>query len=355
MKQMHFFSAARKDWEVSDLIQSVTTLFKSNGQEHLLIPRAIYIWIESPLEDRGAKVMRRLGCHITIQPSPASHGFPLMTPILLWGSVAGEGRPSAVCVTYVSAAGRLPTLTLSPLALAHAPPFLSAVRQGVRLQRPTHVRQGGQTDGLHPLQLHEGDPVQPAQPRRLPRWVEQPPSRFPKKKSKKKKKIGKCVISFPFYGWCYELADFNWAVTSSDFLLSCIFFHFFFSGCPFRHSDPELLKQKLQVYKVAPSGISQVGAARPPLHRFSAVSHKPGFLSPEWWRKTTSGKSRQNSSAGLSGGWKRSLSGVEASVAGFLQRLEYGALGWRRVGSQGELNFYCLAISVLDNSCGKRF
>uniref|UniRef100_H2UTA6 DNA primase large subunit n=1 Tax=Takifugu rubripes TaxID=31033 RepID=H2UTA6_TAKRU len=29
-------------------------------------------------------------------------------------------------------------------------------------------------------------------------------------------------------------------------------------GCPFRHSDPELLKQKLQVYKVPPSGISQI-------------------------------------------------------------------------------------------------
>lgn len=31
-----------------------------------------------------------------------------------------------------------------------------------------------------------------------------------------------------------------------------------YHGCPFRHSDPELLKQKLQVYKVAPSGISQI-------------------------------------------------------------------------------------------------
>lgn len=33
-----------------------------------------------------------------------------------------------------------------------------------------------------------------------------------------------------------------------------------FVGCPFRHSDPELLKQKLQFYKVSPSGINQVGA-----------------------------------------------------------------------------------------------
>lgn len=31
-----------------------------------------------------------------------------------------------------------------------------------------------------------------------------------------------------------------------------------YHGCPFRHSDPELLKQKLQVYKVSPSGITQI-------------------------------------------------------------------------------------------------
>ncbi|XP_072246490.1 DNA primase large subunit [Leuresthes tenuis] len=31
-----------------------------------------------------------------------------------------------------------------------------------------------------------------------------------------------------------------------------------YHGCPFRHSDPELLKQKLQSYKVSPSGISQI-------------------------------------------------------------------------------------------------
>ncbi|XP_057703489.1 DNA primase large subunit [Corythoichthys intestinalis] len=29
-------------------------------------------------------------------------------------------------------------------------------------------------------------------------------------------------------------------------------------GCPFRHSDPELLKQKLQFYKVSPNGITQI-------------------------------------------------------------------------------------------------
>ncbi|NXA98186.1 PRI2 primase, partial [Melanocharis versteri] len=31
-----------------------------------------------------------------------------------------------------------------------------------------------------------------------------------------------------------------------------------YHGCPFRHSDPELLKQKLQSYKITPSGITQV-------------------------------------------------------------------------------------------------
>ncbi|XP_062427081.1 DNA primase large subunit isoform X2 [Rhea pennata] len=31
-----------------------------------------------------------------------------------------------------------------------------------------------------------------------------------------------------------------------------------YHGCPFRHSDPELLKQKLQSYKVPPNGIAQI-------------------------------------------------------------------------------------------------
>nr|XP_028578493.1 DNA primase large subunit isoform X1 [Podarcis muralis] len=31
-----------------------------------------------------------------------------------------------------------------------------------------------------------------------------------------------------------------------------------YHGCPFRHSDPELLKQKLQSYKIPPSGIAQI-------------------------------------------------------------------------------------------------
>ncbi|XP_008136685.2 DNA primase large subunit [Eptesicus fuscus] len=31
-----------------------------------------------------------------------------------------------------------------------------------------------------------------------------------------------------------------------------------YHGCPFRHSDPELLKQKLQSYKISPAGISQI-------------------------------------------------------------------------------------------------
>eukprot|EP00069_Balaena_mysticetus_P005937 bmy_05057T0 len=36
-----------------------------------------------------------------------------------------------------------------------------------------------------------------------------------------------------------------------------------YHGCPFRHSDPELLRQKLQAYKIAPSGINQVGRTLP--------------------------------------------------------------------------------------------
>lgn len=31
-----------------------------------------------------------------------------------------------------------------------------------------------------------------------------------------------------------------------------------YHGCPFRHSDPELLRQKLQSYKIPPAGISQI-------------------------------------------------------------------------------------------------
>lgn len=58
-------------------------------------------------------------------------------------------------------------------------------------------------------------------------------------------------------------------------VIGICFVVFVLTGCPFRHSDPELLKQKLQVYKVPPSGISQVGA----FTRFS-----PPALS-DWHRK----------------------------------------------------------------------
>uniref|UniRef100_A0A671QC09 DNA primase large subunit n=1 Tax=Sinocyclocheilus anshuiensis TaxID=1608454 RepID=A0A671QC09_9TELE len=51
-----------------------------------------------------------------------------------------------------------------------------------------------------------------------------------------------------------------------------------YHGCPFRHSDPELLKQKLQNYKVSPSGINQVcPTTSTHLTRFSTVCVK-GFL-----------------------------------------------------------------------------
>lgn len=42
-------------------------------------------------------------------------------------------------------------------------------------------------------------------------------------------------------------------------MLACVLL----SGCPFRHSDPELLKQKLQSYKISPGGIHQVGQILP--------------------------------------------------------------------------------------------
>lgn len=56
-----------------------------------------------------------------------------------------------------------------------------------------------------------------------------------------------------------------------------------FVGCPFRHSDPELLKQKLQFYKVSPSGISQVGAV---LSTMGQTNWKFTF-SPLYKRKKT--------------------------------------------------------------------
>uniref|UniRef100_A0A4W5LI84 DNA primase subunit 2 n=1 Tax=Hucho hucho TaxID=62062 RepID=A0A4W5LI84_9TELE len=43
-------------------------------------------------------------------------------------------------------------------------------------------------------------------------------------------------------------------------------------GCPFRHSAPELLKQKLRSYKVSPSCISQVGNALA-CQKYSKLSH----------------------------------------------------------------------------------
>ncbi|XP_019480133.1 PREDICTED: DNA primase large subunit [Hipposideros armiger] len=46
----------------------------------------------------------------------------------------------------------------------------------------------------------------------------------------------------------------NLSINNLVGMLAC----FLLSGCPFRHSDPELLKQKLQSYKISPGGISQM-------------------------------------------------------------------------------------------------
>lgn len=55
----------------------------------------------------------------------------------------------------------------------------------------------------------------------------------------------------------YRMFNYNYLVYFYTHLFK-IHVHVMFAGCPFRHSDPELLKQKLQFYKVSPSGISQV-------------------------------------------------------------------------------------------------
>lgn len=202
-----FFSAARQDWEVSDLIQSVTTLFKSDGQEHPLIPRAIYVWIESPLEDRGAKVMRRLGCHITIQPSPASHGFPLMTPILLRGSVAGEVQ-AVSCLRDVRLGGQAPPhphlVPLAPRSRTSLPLCSSTRRTPTASDTCSARRASGRT--TRPTAAWRWSC--PTRPAKATTTVSGTATvTIPEKKINKK--IGKCGILFPFYGWCYELADFN--------------------------------------------------------------------------------------------------------------------------------------------------
>ncbi|MXQ85577.1 hypothetical protein E5288_WYG011198 [Bos mutus] len=46
----------------------------------------------------------------------------------------------------------------------------------------------------------------------------------------------------------------NLSIWVDNLLLCCLSF----PGCPFRHSDPELLRQKLQAYKIPPAGISQI-------------------------------------------------------------------------------------------------
>uniref|UniRef100_A0A8B9RMU7 DNA primase large subunit n=1 Tax=Astyanax mexicanus TaxID=7994 RepID=A0A8B9RMU7_ASTMX len=52
-----------------------------------------------------------------------------------------------------------------------------------------------------------------------------------------------------------------------------------YHGCPFRHSDPELLKQKLQSYKLSPSGIVQVGLHTHTLkHNWSLAHRIKAFL-----------------------------------------------------------------------------
>lgn len=66
-------------------------------------------------------------------------------------------------------------------------------------------------------------------------------------------------------------------------VLGFIFVFFVLIGCPFRHSDPELLKQKLQVYKVPPSGIGQVGAFTPVSSWSQWPWHRKQDMSVDFW------------------------------------------------------------------------
>lgn len=181
------------------------------------------------------------------------------------------------------------------------PVFFSAVRQGVRLQHPPHVWQRGQADGLHPLQLHEGDPVQPAQPRRLPRWVRPPWS------------SNICLI---WTIWCYELV-----VTSSYYHFTLVFL-----------SRMSVSTQWPWAAKAEAAGLqsgskrNHSGGCRPCRRALTcSVSYAPTVSCHRIDEKKK--QNEQNTSVGLSCGWKRSLARAEVSVAGFLPRLEYRALG----------------------------
>lgn len=278
VRQQHF-SSPRQVWVVSDLIQSITTSFKRNGQEHPLILPSIYAWIQSPLEDGGAqKMLKSLNCHVTIQPSPASHGtFPPNDSDISSGRRRVAWR----------------TTQRSPLRPHLIPVFLSAVRQGVRLQHPPHVWQGGQADGLHPLQLHEGDPVQPAQSRRLPRWVE--PSRF----------SSSGISASGLMSWISRFDQ--------------VLLFFSFQGVRFDTATPSCWSRSYRSTKWPPvesvRWVSTTSAnSRLLLHRFSAASAKLGVVSPDWWRKAPQANSSKTPQ------WI-------FLAAGSLQRLEYEALG----------------------------
>uniref|UniRef100_A0A8C6Y575 DNA primase large subunit n=1 Tax=Naja naja TaxID=35670 RepID=A0A8C6Y575_NAJNA len=60
-----------------------------------------------------------------------------------------------------------------------------------------------------------------------------------------------------------------------------------YHGCPFRHSDPELLKQKLQSYKIPPSGIGQILDLVKGMHyqlacqKYFELTHDPCSIMPK--------------------------------------------------------------------------
>ncbi|XP_077093246.1 DNA primase large subunit isoform X2 [Siphateles boraxobius] len=64
-----------------------------------------------------------------------------------------------------------------------------------------------------------------------------------------------------------------------------------YHGCPFRHSDPELLKQKLQSYKISLSGINQYGSTLDQIHFLSVRMAKLISSSPSvfWFSQPLQG------------------------------------------------------------------
>lgn len=226
--------------------------------------------------------------------------------------------PAVGCLSLHDSLEWLPTFfrrahTLCPLAHAYPPTLHSAVRQGVRLQHPPHVWQGGQADGLHPLQLHERDPVQPAQPGRLPRWVDQPPSPHNHVRSVQSGighlKNGELhEFFFMADGWIGRFpSDSHFTRLCCNFFF--LFFFFSLQDVRFDTATRSCWSRSCRSTKWLPVESARwvatpSASARLPVSRFWATSHKPAVCQQHWWRKKGLGQSGHTSSAGFSSGWQ---------------------------------------------------